>query len=907
MAAPRIPLATYRVQLNRDFGFEAAASLVAYLEELGISDLYASPLLTARPGSRHGYDTTDPTRLNPELGEEAGFERLVAGLKKRGMGLLLDIVPNHLAVSPENPWWADLLENGESSPYALYFDIDWEAGGGRVVLPVLGRPYREALADREITVALESGGLFIRYYDDRFPLGPASVGQILAQAAGGLRGAEPALAAALDRVAAGHAALPPGARREERAGVGRELERLLGLPEIRRAILPRLTTMNGVKGDPASFAALDRLLGAQVYELVFWREGLARLNYRRFFDVSTLIGVCAEAPAVFAATHDFLLGLARRGAVTGLRVDHIDGLKDPRLYLERLRSRLGEPSAAGYVVVEKILAWDESLPGSWPVEGTTGYEFLNRANHVLVNGTSSARMSEIYRGFTGNALPYDDVIYRRKKQVMRELFPAEINSLARRLVRLAGGRFPEAALRRALVELTACLAVYRTYISDSAASGRDVACLEQAFRRAGERGQAESGPLEFLRGLFAGRPKGVEALDFIRRWQQATGAVTAKGVEDTAFYVYNRLVSLNEVGGDPGIFGITVTDFHEYNRARLERRPHTLNATSTHDTKRSEDVRQRINVLSEIPEEWAGCLARWSGRNAAKKTALSGLAMPEPNMEILVYQDMLGAYPLQEAEVPEFRERFQGYLLKAAREAKTFTSWLGPDGAYEAALRDFAGRLFEDAPFMTDFRKLQAKVAFYGAVNSLAQLALKAAAPGVPDFYQGTELWRFSLVDPDNRREVYFAAARRLLSGIQEGERWDRQRFIGEMLASWWDGRVKLYLTWRSLQLRRECAAVFQSGNYIPVPVCGAKKDNVIAFMREHADRRVLVVAPRLPASLAPPGVWPLGGVWGDTCLELPPDAPQDWRGVLDGAAVRGPRPRVGDILNLLPVALLAG
>ena len=1056
------PAATYRLQFNRRFRFADARALVPYLHALGITDLYASPLLTARPGSSHGYDITDPTRLNPELGEEKEFAALAAELRRHGMGLLLDVVPNHMAAGSDNPWWADVLKNGRESPYATFFDIDWNpaAAGpgpaGKVLAPVLDRPYGEALENQELTVALAEDGFWLCYRNLRFPLNRASsirileLGQERLSQNSGLH--HPATAQLLKLIAElkkppsqrknGPPAAPPGesAAAGGTAGgfAGRETvwARLWRLyneqPEIKAFLDENLQKVNGQKGDPESFSLLDRIIHSQYYRPAFWPTAREEINYRRFFDVSDLVSLRMEAENVFAATHALVLQLAAAGQVTGLRIDHVDGLYDPEAYLRRLQESLSKSAGGGakaagaadgegpgpqtasfgptageagtdtgetagaetaetaeteaaktgktagrcpgfYVVAEKILGSGEELPAGWAVCSTTGYDFLNTLNGLLIDERSSGALDRLYARIGGPEVEKDfrTVVYLQKKKVMAELFVSEVTSLVRLLTRLAradryGRDLAGSKLKEALTEITACLPVYRTYIRDFTVAQADRRYIESAVREAFCRRPAVRTAGTFLRRILLLEfpvwltPKQKRRwLHFVMRWQQFTGPVMAKGFEDTALYVYNRLISGNEVGGNPGAPEVCIAEFHRRNRQRLARQPYPLNATSTHDTKRSEDVRARINVLSEIPGAWTRAITRWRRWNRPQKPVVNGTPVPDGNMELFIYQTLIGAWPLREEEVPSFRERLCAYLVKAAREAKIRTSWLDPDAAYERALIEFVRFILEPSAqnrFLPDFLRFQKIPAFYGALNSLAQVLLKIASPGVPDFYQGTELWNFSLVDPDNRRPVDFSKAAEMLAAIQnpgEATKVTRGRlpgkdsppagktdisFVRGLLESWPDGRIKLYLTYRALHFRRSRPDLFARGEYLPIEAAGPHAGHVCAFARRLENDWVLTAVPRLsarlqaelraarktgpgprpvagrpespPDTLFPPLTFPLGeAVWGDTSLLLPASAPDRWHNVLTREtlkAAEGVLP-LALIFQSFPVSLLSG
>jgi (1->4)-alpha-D-glucan 1-alpha-D-glucosylmutase len=940
----RLPVATYRVQLNRQFRFEDARKLVPYLCRLGISDLYASPILKARWGSTHGYDVVDPASLNPELGSEEDFEALSRELKGYEMGLLLDIVPNHMAASPENPWWRDILENGRYSPYAAFFDIDWAAAEDRIILPILTSPYRQALDTGQFSLILDDTGLSVRYRDCNLPLDIRSYRLVLSHRWDTLEAALSSNHPDLEpvfRLINTLEHLPPSSGPQK---TGREYHERQAAKETFRIIVSRvprvkawlgegIALFNGCRGRPESFALMDDLLEQQAYRLEFWRSALGQLNYRRFFDVSDLIGLRVEEEEVFQAVHALILRFVREGKVTGLRIDHVDGLRDPRQYLIRLQpqvtqgaTEVGRPRRS-YVVVEKILSGGETLPWDWPVSGTTGYDFANMLNALFIDGEGARALNEIYRRFTGSRATFDDVVYENKRQVVAELFPGEVRGLGRMLADLA--RRAESAaglsaekLKQALTEVTACLPVYRTYTRTFKVSPRDRIYLEQAVAEARRhQGTANTTAVDFLKRVltldfpdYTTTARKETWLDFVLRWQQLTGAVMAKGFEDTALYGYSRLLSLNEVGGDPGSNGLSIDYFHRRNRVRLEHWPHTMNATSTHDTKRSQDTRARINILSEIPEEWGAHLSRWCHWNEPKKCRVKEVPVPEPDIEMLIYQTLIGAWPLNETEVPEFKKRLKDYLTKAVREAKVHTSWLSPDRDYESALDTFLKSILEDSPqngFLRDLLPFTRKITYYGMLNSLAQVLLKATCPGVPDFYQGAELWDFSLTDPDNRRPVDFVKRKTLLADLTRKEAQGQKSLAQEVISSWQDGRVKLYVTVKALGARRAGRDVFQEGQYLPLKVAGGKQGHVVSFARRRDSTWFLVVAPRLPAKLVAPGTLPVGRrVWDDDRLLLPDGAPEGWSNLFTGESLKlstsGEKGLpLCDVLSIFPVALL--
>jgi (1->4)-alpha-D-glucan 1-alpha-D-glucosylmutase len=802
----KIPVSTYRLQFNRDFRFVDALRVVDYLHELGVTDLYASPILKARPGSMHGYDVTEPTQINPEIGTAAEFDQLVSALQAREMGIVLDIVPNHMAASVDNPWWFDVLEKGQESPYAAFFDVNWESE--KVMLPILGKPFGQALEDGEIVVRTENGRPIVQYYEQKLPIAA---------------GAEDILSGgALSRLRS--------------ALSGRALSRLRS-------------------------ASVDQVLSRQHYRLAFWRKAADGINYRRFFDITDLVALRAERDDVFQATHKYVLRLVEAGKVTGLRIDHIDGLLDPKAYLERL------PEV--YVVTEKILAGNEHLPCDWRTRGTTGYDFINFTNGAFIDPKGFHKLTKAYSDFVQSDSSFIDTFRRRKRQVMRELFAGEVAALVNRLSQLAeedrhARDVAAEELKKAFVSVTASLPVYRTYIRDGNISETDRVYIEDAIAASGK-GHA----FDFLRRVLLVDPAWYlqhhksDYLDFVKRWQQFTGPVMAKGLEDTTFYVHNPLVSVNEVGGDSNgpecYFG--VEEFHRRNLSRHAGWPHTMNASSTHDTKRSEDVRARINVLSEFPEEWGRCLQRWR-----RWTSTRGA--PATNEMALIFQSMLGAWPIEP-------DRLKQFATKALREGKTHTSWLNINKEYENRVLSFVDSLYANEEFLSDFKRFQKKIARFGALSSLSQLVLKITSPGIPDFYRGADLWDLSLVDPDNRRPVDFSSRIEMLAALK------RKASPRQLLKSWADGRIKLYITWKLLTFRRAHRDLFLEGEYIPLRVTGPHSDHIVAFARRvHSDWCVVAV-PRLFGKLLR-----RKNIWQGTSVQLPAEAPSRWTNVLTDESI---------------------
>jgi len=950
MTQPRIPVAVYRLQFHPGMRFEDARGLIPYFHGLGITDLYASPILQARRGSTHGYDVTDPSRLNPELGNEEEFENFVRQLQANGMGLLLDIVPNHMAASSENPWWMDLLEDGPGSASASHFDVDWHPPSrsldNRILLPLLAHSYASSLENRQLALTFEEGSFYIRYFDTKLPVAAKSYRQILSHRLEKLKqtlgAGSPAfqefegILSALERLPDRSALLVEKAaeRRLTRSAAKERLWRLCGTSaEVRRFINQNVQIFNGRKGVPSSFLHLDRLLSDQAYLLAFWRNTNEGINYRRFFTITDLVGIRVEDPVTFDATHAVILRLTEKSLITGLRVDHIDGLRDPLGYLKRLQDRLcpgrseGQP-VAFYVVVEKILTDGESLPRDWPVYGTTGYDFLNLVNGIFVDEQNVAELDRVYSKFAELNSEYEDLVYEKKKQVMESLLAVEMNSLGRHLSLLAeqdryARELPRGDLARALVETIACLAVYRTYIRSFAVSSDDRRYIEAAITNAQARNPGlKPACFEFLRQVLLLRqgpqlfPEQRETrLAFVMRWQQFTGPIMAKGFEDSLLYVYNRLVSLNEVGGTPDSAGVPISAFHEFGLQRARRWPYTLNATSTHDSKRAEDVRARIDVLSEIPSEWEKHLVRWRRLNEKRKRIANGTHVPTPNEEILLYQTMIGAWPLRRDEVPNFRRRLQDYIIKATRDAMVHTKWTVPNVSHEKALVDFVEAITDESgnnEFLKDFLRFQRDVAYWGALNGLAQVLIKIGFPGVPELYQGSELWDLRLVDPDNRGPVDFSQRMRMAEELRKKRQCTFQCFR-DLLEHWEDGRIKLYIVLKALSFRVANAELFLNGDYLPIEPSGNQKESVCAFARRWKRSWCLIAVPRLLTRLISPGQPPLGdNVWGKSTIALPKSSPKQWLNIFTREKITASPSGLSRVLHLrdifqnFPVALLA-
>ncbi|RCS25324.1 malto-oligosyltrehalose synthase [Phyllobacterium salinisoli] len=837
-----IPRATYRLQFREGMTFPRAAEIVPYLADLGISHLYASPIFTAAPGSTHGYDVADHQELDPALGGEEGFALLAKSLKEQGLGLILDIVPNHMAVSTTNPWWRDVLKHGRESRYARHFDIDWDAP--KLLLPVLGEPYGEALAQGKLELKFteQTGELVFCYYDLALPLAPSSV------------------------------SLFPG----------------------KEGISPsELAKVNADK------ELLHRIHEAQVWRLAYWRLAREALTYRRFFEISDLIGVRVEDPKVFADVHQLPLQLVRDGIVDGLRIDHIDGLVDPKAYLSELR----EASGLDYVVVEKILGTEEDLRSDWQCAGTTGYEVARFITALQVDPRHGEAMTEAWGRFTGDALKFSREVLEAKRRILTVNLASELDAL----VSLAHGiaiediatrDYGRDALRRAIVELAAALPVYRTYIDQEDATAEDRVLLIKAADRVGQGRMVEDvGVVSFLVSLLLDQVgKSERRTAFVSRFQQTTGPLTAKAVEDTVFYRYNRLIALNEVGAEPDAFGLEPKAFHNSMQKRAKDWPRAMSTTATHDTKRGEDARARLAVLSEMPQEWTAAVSRWHDMAGSLRNGLPGA-----DEEWLFYQALVGAWPpdlsLEDEDgLRALAGRLAAFMIKALREAKLHTSWTHRNEPYEAAVESYVRGVFapENRELLRDVHAMVAAIEPAGIVNSLAQLALKLTLPGIPDIYQGCELFDFSMVDPDNRRPVDFALRRKLLEDV-------RRATPEEAMGRWREGLPKLWLLERLLGLRRSHADLFDRGGYEPVTVRGDATAHVVAYERMLDDRRIIVAVPRLILRYCEPEKlsW-INDAFARTRLHLPGEFK-----TLTGGTVGKEKVDLSDLWRRFPVAVL--
>ncbi len=981
---PRVPVSTYRLQFNRHFRFTDAKAIIHYLNNLGISDIYASPYFKAREGSLHGYDIVDHNTLNPEIGTEEEYHGMIQELWKCGMGQILDIVPNHMCItSNENTWWMDVLENGSGSIYADFFDIDWEPVKielkDKVLIPILGDQYGIVLERQELQLAFENGDFFLYYYQHKFPIRPKTYIDILQYRIDELKNLltpeNPHLNELLSIITAlNH--LPSYTEKDPEKIAERYREKEIikkrlwnhysGNLEIKTFIDENVRTLNGVKDKPESFDFLDNLLNQQIYRLSQWSVATEEINYRRFFDINDLAAIRMENALVFRETHKLIFKLIREGKVTGMRVDHPDGLYNPSEYFQRLQKncflykRLDLPAYGTdtsdreaeilrqynellstepqtkvfYIIGEKILIKGEKIPEDWPVFGTTGYDFLNSLNGIFVETTNVKVFDDIYARFIRSKLNFQNVVYEKKKLIMEVIMSSEVNTLGHYLNRLSEKNrhtrdFTLNSLTNAIKEAIAFFPVYRTYIKPSEVTERDRRYIEIAISKAKRKNPAMSESVfDFLKDvLLLKYPENFkdanqrEWLDFVMKFQQVTGPVTAKGLEDTTFYIYNRLVSLNEVGGNPERFGTTMETFHGQNIERSKSWPHTLIATSTHDSKRSEDVRARINVLSEIPDEWRERLTRWRRLNKKNVVVVEGQTVPDPNEEYLFYQTLIGAWPIEPIIVPEYemlKKRIKDYMVKALREAKVNTSWINPNTNYENILMSFIEATLNNTrrnKFLKDFQAFQKKISHYGIYNSLSQTLLKITSPGIPDFYQGTEFWDFSLVDPDNRRPVDYNIRIKMLEELKRNdEEMPLSEFAKELTINKDNGKIKLYLMYKTLNYRKANREIFERGEYSPLEAMGEKATNVCSFVRKFGNSTVLVVAPRFITRLIQqPENLPFGKeVWKDSVIIVPhEETEKKYRNIFTGEVVTTIPHKEATILYLseifthFPVALM--
>jgi (1->4)-alpha-D-glucan 1-alpha-D-glucosylmutase len=887
--------------LQPAFNFRSATAIVPYLARLGISHLYLSPIFQARPGSTYGYDVVNHSTINEELGTIEEFRTLATTARRHGLGIILDIVPNHMAVMAEgNRWWLDVLENGPASKYSMYFDIDWTplraSMRNRLLIPILENRYGDELNASRLTVRFNpgAGSFSIRYFDHCVPLDPQQYPLLFIDARP-LTAEDPweefksvieEFGRLPDRCCAAGESLDR--RQRDKEILKRRLARLCARePGVLRYIESAVESLNGRTGDPGSFDALARVLDAQPYRLAYWKVAGDEINYRRFFDVNQLAALRVEHPDVFDETHAMVFQLLREGCIDGVRIDHVDGLHDPYAYLHKLRKEAdAAASAACYIAVEKILASHERLREDWPVAGATGYEFGSWVVGWLLSEKGMPKLDAAYRHFTHTKQTYEEVLYECKKLLMRTSLAAEIAVLGVQLDRVAQAHrdtadFTQFALRDALTEVIAAFPIYRTYVSSRGASADDRQSIQWAIGAARSRNKGGDRTIfDFVESVLLcndalanSAERRAAILEFTCKFQQVTGPVMAKSAEDTAFYRFYRLCALNEVGSDPRLPSLSNGALHKALTDRAQRSPHAMSATSTHDSKRGEDVRYRLCVLSEYPKEWRRFVAKAMRLQRSYRSEIEGQPAPSHNDEYLILQTFVGLWQ-PNMDFGALIERVKSYLIKAAREAKERTSWIDPDPEYESALLKYIDGYCSkqrQQRFLTLLSSFAEPIAFFGSLNGLAAMALKLLAPGVPDFYQGSELPELTLVDPDNRHPIDFEARLSLLEQSPVGA---TDISFSALHSVRYEGseRLKSRLIMRLLDLRRDHASLFAMGDYLPLEVRGSKAEHVIAFMRRAEGRAIVVVIARWLATQTASFecMFPNADSWADTQVALP-------------------------------------
>ncbi|MDA2919815.1 malto-oligosyltrehalose synthase [Desulfobacterota bacterium AH_259_B03_O07] len=927
----KIPGSTYRIQFNPSFGFGKAREIVKYLSELGISSIYASPIFGAKKGSTHGYDVVDPNCLNYELGTEEDFNNLIKDVKSLNLDWIQDIVPNHMAYDSENLMLMDVFEKGRGSEFYNFFDIDWnhqnESLKGKVLAPFLGSTFVDCIVHREIKLKYDDHGFTFNYEDLVLPLKIESYTSVLSHIVTPLRtklGEDHSDYIMFSKILDDIKTISKYKKKKNVASdhvslVKMRLWDLYSSSSVVRELLnENIDMVNGRNEDPESFSLLKNLLSEQHFKLSYWEDANEEINYRRFFNINHLIAIKMEDEEVFDQTHKTILRLIREGKITGLRIDHIDGLYDPSKYLNVLRVK----TESAYIVVEKILGHDENLPYNWPVQGTTGYDFLNFVNGLFCNRKNKRTFQRIYSSFTGFDIPYENLLREKKRLIITKHMEGDINNLAFLMKQIIDDNYYNYEidlndLRNALIEVLAQFPVYRTYISDDYFTDTDRNYIKRSVEEARSTTPKLSKGLNLVEAILLGEYKDYvrkkdkgNVMNFIKKFQQYTGPVMAKGFEDTVLYLYNKLLSLNEVGSNPDKFGTTLDEFSNFIRDRSRHYPHSMNATSTHDTKRGEDVRARINVLSELPEDWEKFIKASSRLNIDRKKILNDKIIPDQNEEYFLYQTLIGAFPFEKDELPEFIKRVKDYIIKSVREMKVHSSWITPEVKYEGALISFVENILnpsDDNGFLKEFVAFQTRVSKYGIFNSLSQTLLKITSPGIPDFYQGSELWDLNLVDPDNRRQVDFAKRCKDLDYIKKLEIISPDKLIDELLKSREDGRVKLFLIYKALQARNRNLELFNSGDYIPLEINGEYKEHVLSFARNIRSSWSISIVPRFLTPIIKEEDLPIGErVWTDTHIVLPVHSSNLWKDAITDRVVQSNSVLlIKDVLKLFPVALL--
>lgn len=876
-----IPLSTYRIQFNKDYTFKDALKIIDYLKELGISTLYASPIFKAKKGSGHGYDVTDPNTINPEIGTIEELYELSKKLKQNNITWLQDIVPNHMSYSPENIMLVDLFENGSNSRFYNYFDIDWNhlysSANQRLLAPFLGKFYQEVLESRELLLNFNEDGFGVSYYETRMPIRMDCYPELLSFKKNMIRrelGREHPEAIRFFGIMYMLSSLPASEEIDERyyqiAFAKSVLYELYSSNEvIKKAIDDTIEYYNGKEGDPKSLDNLDSLLSKQYFRLAFWKVANEEINYRRFFNINELISMKVESNEVYNYTHKLISKLYNDKIFSGLRIDHIDGLYNPTAYLDTLQENFSD----AYIVAEKILELNEELPEEWSIEGTTGYEFANYVNGLFCKKSNKYTFDNLYSDFILFKFKYHELIHKKKRLIIKTTMAGDVERLAFLIEKISakdryGIDFTMHGLKQALTEILTYFPVYRTYIHDNYISKNDLKYIDDTFKIAKRKSSRYLNEYNYIYNLLT-QSHGVnvsderksDSIDFIMKFQQLTGPIMAKGFEDTTLYLYNRLISLNEVGGNPGKFGISKKEFHTFNRNRALKYPHNLNSTSTHDTKRGENVRSRINVLSEIPEEFKKKIKHWNMINRQFKKLVDGINLPVRNDEYFIYQTIIGSYPTINEDLESYPGRIKEYFIKAVREAKVYSAWIKPDEEYEKAISNFIDCILSSKEFLNDFIPFQKKILFYGMFNAFSQVLIKCTSPGIPDFYQGSELWNFSLVDPDNRRPVDYELRIKLLKDLKN---FDTSKILEDHL-----GKTKMFIIHKALNLRNKYPDLFLNGNYKSLIIEGKYKNHIIAFERTLNNKTAIVIGIRFLTSIIKEGQLPLGDIWEDTFINL--------------------------------------
>ena len=900
------PVSTYRLQFHKEFTFDDFEKILPYIQKLGVGTIYASPVFEATPGSVHGYDGVNPHKINPEIGSIEQLTDLSRRLKEQGISWLQDIVPNHMAFDPNNPWLKDVLEKGQKSLYASFFDVPWTGRiyHGKIMIPFLGNPLNEVINNEELTIDFEEPRFVLKYYDSAWPIRLRSYFSILQAGEG-----EPvqAIQQLIDQIKEIQKAEEPVAYKEPLNEFQLQLAALAKNEKTKDYITSCLQQVNNNK------ELLQSIANEQVYQLCEWQKTDYQINFRRFFTVNGLICLNMQVSEVFQYYHKFIKDLIDKGIFQGLRVDHIDGLYDPTGYLQQLRALAGEET---YIVVEKILEPGEGLPDYWPIEGNTGYDFLSSVNNVFTQKNSEDQFTEFFQKLVNDDRPVHEQIHDKKSYILHEHMAGELENLYQLFMEMElftedepDNVSPE-LLKEAIGEFLIQCPVYRYYgnrLPLQQKEERDVLNILIHIRNSKS---ALAPAIELLKEALLQKPKeensdyNSRALRFYQRCMQFTGPLMAKGVEDTLMYTYNSYIGHNEVGDSPEAFGTSPQDFHQQMIERQQKWPLSINGTSTHDTKRGEDVRARLNVLTDLPGEWFSNVQEWQKLN----TELKKNEAPDVNDEYLIYQTLIGAYPMPGEDEDNFGTRIQEYLQKAMREAKTHSNWTTPDEEYESAAKNFAVSLLDKSNlFWPNFEKLHKKIVDFGIINSLAQVLLKFTCPGVPDIYQGTELWDFSLVDPDNRRAVNYEERQRLMEELEAQANDEHENLMHNLWENRYSAKIKLWLVHKLLNERKQNAELFSKGDYIPLTVEGELKKNVLAFARKFENTWYVVAVPLHLATVCTEQKKEiLSTDWQNTCIILPEEAPAEYEHLFSKTKENHQKEiAVKDIFKSLPLAVL--